>query len=882
MFSPVIDQHVYEGQDYVWVNGVDAGVTVKVFSTAQRRRNPKLGEAQSFGESVIVSVNALKKDESIYAVAYQGAGQSNPSEKVTVQPLPPDIPKPLTSLTLYEGATCLYAWGLLPGSTVKVWSGTDDLGEGKAYLSWIFFLPLSRPLKTSDTVQLEASLSGKHSGPTSALSPVPPRGSGPFAEKLPPPRVKPPLLPCMNVAALQGLLPGAHFQVFDRAKGQPDPGSVVYYMCAPELNPLVLLGKTLEADDEIKARQDFPALKLESGFGKPLPVQKPEHLTDPAFQQPIYAGFRSVKLYRLFPNAKVEIAVFDGSQEVFKASRTFQNINEFDLGQELQAGWVVKAQQFLCGQLSGWGEAPVLGFEGELLAPVVEEPLYACANLVRIANRQEGATVTVYVDKVYAGEAAARLVPVAPHLIAGQKVTAIQSIGKVHSQESKPPVTVKETEPPKPVLSIPKDYRSVQVANLLPGAQVEIKEKNLTIGSKEAVDPIEMINLDIEPWPGMQIYARQSLCAKFAESKPVKVQGKIAVEKISRLSTTGIGIAPKLGLSNAALATEAITVHVRTQLPVKQDLKVRLISSDPAIAPLIGSDERIIPAGAMEASFSVLALETGVAYLTLEAQDYQQAFDTSGWNIDVQDPRYELIIKGMITITSSKEIWLEQGGSKNLTIQAQPRPPDGNIILQNWPDTKYGAYITKVITIPANTTLTYATFEALETGFHKDQFFEVVATRAMLDGSQPPKPAKNDWLMIRNQVEIARYEPAVYEIWVKGKAKSLPPYAPYNKTISLYPSNITLAYEQSGYESIVDGTLLGIENKTSHALTLFRTDASIFGWTGLSLKPYDNITVSIPDATDLLNKWRAKVTDVPSSSQIGDWPSVVDITIYYK
>jgi hypothetical protein len=670
----------------------------------------------------------------------------------------------------------------------------------------------------------------------------------------------------MQVVGLHGLLPGAHFQVFDQAKGQAEPGSVVYDLCAPELSIPVLLAKKAEEGDQIRAWQEFPALNLKSDFGKPVTVERPKELAAPWIQRPIYAGESMVYLHRLYPSARVEIEVTKNSKKVFGASRTFQQENRFDLGMKLDGDCMVRACQSLCGQWSAWDEAPVLAFKEKVPAPIVEEPLYACANYVRIANWQKGARVIVEVDGSYAGDAKAPLVHVAPQLRAGQKVVAYQLMGDVPSLPSAK-VTVKDIDaPPKPVLSLPKDYRSVLVSNLLPGAQVEIKQKNLTLACKEATAPVESIYLDIEPWPGMEIYARQSLCLKYAESKPLTVLGKIAVEKITPNVDPKYSSIPRY-YPYGVLIYETLTVHIKTQLPVKKDLKVKLTLSDVNIAKILGTDEQTIAAGGSATSFSLLAADTGATYLTLEAQDYQQAFEASGWSI-LPDNRYELMVQGVISVSPSTKT-LKQGESFDLAIQAEPRPPDGKIMLQNWPKPP-ASYNTKVIDLPPNKTLTTAKYEALKTGANVAQTLEVIATRAILDGTPPPPGANNDWLTLRYNMELARYKQAVCEVTVEPLPKPGPP--PGESTATITFGAVWFQYLQATKMSEIDGTITKIINNNNVNITIGRVGHPTFIYVGAK----SETSLKWP-GTNILNYWYVELDPKGTAG-----PPQLDLIFYYK
>ncbi len=193
MLSPIIDKHVYEGAHIVRVTCIEAGATVTLRSSGN-----ELPKGQALGGELIIDVGRpLEKDEELTAVAQVGPQSSNPSAPVKVLPAPQPLPFPLTETTLYIGGTGIGAWGALPGSTVQVVSGAEELGERLA-TNGQPIIGFGRPLTGADAVQLQARLGQQMSPLTKAITPVQPQGSGPYAEKLPPPDVKPKLYACQR------------------------------------------------------------------------------------------------------------------------------------------------------------------------------------------------------------------------------------------------------------------------------------------------------------------------------------------------------------------------------------------------------------------------------------------------------------------------------------------------------------------------------------------------------------------------------------------------------------------------------------------------------------------------------------------------------------
>ncbi len=154
MFPPDIDKHVYDGQDYVWVNGVDTGATVKVFSGIQKSEVTfSKARGQSFGVVSSCLREGPEKDVKSYTRwRIRARIRANPRKRSPCRPCRPPFPTDCFSDS-FEGGNLPICLGiasrqyrLKSGAGPMTWGRTDNLP--------FFFLirPLSRPLKTSDAV----------------------------------------------------------------------------------------------------------------------------------------------------------------------------------------------------------------------------------------------------------------------------------------------------------------------------------------------------------------------------------------------------------------------------------------------------------------------------------------------------------------------------------------------------------------------------------------------------------------------------------------------------------------------------------------------------------------------------------------------------------
>lgn len=668
MLSPIIKEPVYECTEFIRIHSIQSGYAIVVQSG-----NETIGESEAKSGSVIVKLKRpLTSGETIKAVAMEGSKQSKPSAPVEVQQLPPLSP-PLAETTLYVGAICIHAWGLIPGSTIRAWNGIDLLGRGIAYDSFIR-LPLNRPLMGGDAVRLEAEMCGKKSAKTAKIVPIMPYGSGPYAEKLPPPAVKETLLACQRVVGVKGLLPGARIKIFaDNTTG--------YDQCAPTINGSFLLGPELKENQLVTAQQSFDSLNLKSDLSDSVRVGSPKNLIAPMICEPVSEGNRSVFVLNLENSVKVEITV-DG-KSIGRAD--YAGDYEFDLGYELKSGQKIKAGQGLCGNWTWSKEVTVKPLPKEVLPPKLEEPLYPCANIVKIADKIEGSLVKIYADHIFIGNGKMSLINIAPHLVAKQKITATQTVGNITSKHCNP-VVVKDTPPdlPAPKLDDPIDSCSsyVTVSNLLPGARVNIFWNKLLIGATEALNKIVLVSVSPQPWPGTKIHANQSMCMlKSTDSKTLAATGYIMVKAIG---THDIGSFDVL---------EQRSLRLKTKCPVNVDTKVTVSSvkklgykgshaqwEDAGVISIKGSGEYVIPSGKSSTDFMIKTVKQGFCWLKVTADHFIQVRETRNsmspdglsWNY----PGLEKI--NVYTVTGPKvnpdKIEITEGESFTLKFTLNPIP----------------------------------------------------------------------------------------------------------------------------------------------------------------------------------------------------------------
>ena len=129
MLVPIISEPVFEGADYVRVDSIEVGCAIIIRSDKEGEK--PIGRAQPNTGALVFLRRALQSGEKLTATALQTdvpiPKQSDPSKSAPVYSLPSPLPKPVTLTTLYAGSIGIDAWGMVPGSRVRVLSPSDRI-----------------------------------------------------------------------------------------------------------------------------------------------------------------------------------------------------------------------------------------------------------------------------------------------------------------------------------------------------------------------------------------------------------------------------------------------------------------------------------------------------------------------------------------------------------------------------------------------------------------------------------------------------------------------------------------------------------------------------------------------------------------------------------
>jgi hypothetical protein len=668
LLSPIILNPIFAFSKVAVVYSIEADDKVTIYSGNQKTVDnksistwDKIGTATSTGGAVNVWLDRpLKKDEYLTAVVDRKKQSSNPASPVQVQELISPISAPICLDTLYVGSKGIYAWGMIPGSKVSIFSnGNELLGEEIAVRgdAQVF---LNRPLKSSDSITLIAAMVdavGTQPGSTLiGITPIMPHGSGVYAEKLPPPTVIGPLYDGYNIVGLRGLLPGARFWVYaDRED------NIIFDNIARRLSDPVLIGSFLKEGQRVFARQAFESINMISDPGNAELVKKIPFVPPPYIEDNVYEGDTIIFIDNLLCPVEVQIEIYTlNSSTLQKKTILIESLhytggfNQFDFGLELQENWIIIAKQIFNGLDSPLSNKVVVKKKTEKpKPPVVHDPLYAFSNIVPVDVREDDAWETVFADKIMIGEKKGKVVRVTPHLQENQGITAIQAVGKNNSSDpSHPPIKVwgiGDAIKPPTLWYFDACLPYCGVSDLLVGAQVNVFwEPNLLIASGDAVDGFIVLPFSIQPWPGAKIVARQSLGGiKSANSNEAYGFLNLNFSSITKTTEQNKELLGEGEIKWGRIyCNDLLIVKVATSCPVRENLAVTINSSNNYLK-VHGLPTNNIGANESETIFMLEALAPGKANILLSTdKSYiaNSSIPVTVFGKTTIDPSYQFIL----------------------------------------------------------------------------------------------------------------------------------------------------------------------------------------------------------------------------------------------
>lgn len=465
---------------------------------------------------------SLVAGQQITATQTVGIETSPPStEAVEVQAKPPVIGTVGFRSHLNQCGECIWLEGLVPGAKVELRDGGTILGAGESY-DGNARLHLSTPLAAGMDIKAQQT----------ACSTLGVITDGPqvdvLVEKqhtLPTPVVQTPLRECERRVTVSNVVHGATVTLM-RSAGPNLQACFDLDALWMGVTPPLTLGETVSARQELRGR-----CKLKSADATPVIVQDNTPVPVANVVPPLCEGNTTVVLSGLIMGARVKILA-DGAELGF-AESPVDGTYDF-LVPPLVGGTTITAIQELCGEWSVPGTGiHVDKAPASLPTPKVHDPLFECGAAVRVSNLHVGARVYVYSSLLGApiGERTAHAVevdvPVAPLLIAGDKIFAVQRGCGLVSSKSMVVVVGKIEKLKAPHVAEPlfSCENAVRVTDVVPGARVDVYVNGIFRGTAVGGGTDLMVDVSGQLTVGDSVTALQRLCQHISPlSKPVIVQ----------------------------------------------------------------------------------------------------------------------------------------------------------------------------------------------------------------------------------------------------------------------------------------------------------------------------------------------------------------------
>lgn len=566
LIAPTIKSEVSECSQHILTEGNLTGATVKVYQNGTNQ----IGQGNASSSQYWVLIDAgvvLNQGDTITATQTLGTDTSPETpESKEVQGTPANPPAPIFKTHLYGCASCLWLAGMVPGAKYEIIGqnestladeerATGTTAGGSSHVTLNQALWPGEKLKAIEDAC--GSLSGSANSQPAELYPL---------SQLPTPKVDGPLYKCdTNIYGsdcVEGFfvwmrrengailvqeadscsLGGANFRAFPDL----DENEEVYMWLASNGK-----GQENEHDDE-RCPSQGPNSEIETVLGLDL-------IPAPHVIEPLCAEGVVVTLNNLRPGARV-IITHDGVDYIGQADG--KGPQDFHVD-PLQGGKTVEAVMEICGIKTGKSNVVTVNPQPvNLPAPIVQDPLFSCTDVVHVSNIHPGALVLVYSKSIgligsayiYNDEAN---ITVAPGLMEGDEICAVQKGCGLKSDESNVVLVQKPDELPRPVVVEPlyDCGEHVRVENVVPGAIVEVYVNGNFAGGAMVAEDEGSIDINTLLKTDDKVIARQLLCDLISEfSVEVEVEAFIGSwEERDWLDTDGNPISE----SNKILAVHA-------------------------------------------------------------------------------------------------------------------------------------------------------------------------------------------------------------------------------------------------------------------------------------------------------------------------------------
>jgi len=353
-----------------------------------------------------------------------------------------------------------------------------------------------------------------------------------------PPTVIGPISVCNSSVRVRGQNIGANVQLFQSGNESPIGGGVATWSDQPF---------PLKAGVKLTAGQSITATQTKDGVtspASPSPIQiqagSPARIGAVMCATHIYECGQALSFIGAVPGATIEVTV---AGQVRGSRVSADGTAKVPLSAPTKATDTLVVTQTACGQTGPPAtlpqpDKPPLTAQGLLPVPSIAGPVYACQEAIQIGNVVDGALVAV--TQAPSATTASGLFATSSELLqtkpigAGEAVSVMQSMPDCQIQGvSSAQVPVSPTAPvPVPSVIAPLCTGDVYVglSNLIPGAQVEIFQGGVSLGTGACSTSTQYFAV-----PALSrkqpVQATQSLCGNTSElSKAVKVKGAMTLD----------------------------------------------------------------------------------------------------------------------------------------------------------------------------------------------------------------------------------------------------------------------------------------------------------------------------------------------------------------
>jgi hypothetical protein len=511
----------------VRVQGQVTGSTVTLFADGRM-----VGQAAATGPDQWFDLAPgvpLPPRAKVTATQEDGGGVSAPSPQPVIVQARPQHPGHVVIVShLWQGGECIFVTGATPGAAVTL---TGHGGTFRASADDGTATVHRKPLQAHELMEAFQTPCGV-AGPRTIGAPAEPLPSGyttPYFDE--------PLHACQTELVVHGVADGGTITL-TRSAGDTQAG------CVPVSDGIVGLITPLQENETVSCRLELPRGQVvappRSGRVGPRPPE-------PAVRGHLCAGSTSIVVTGLVTGQRLTVLQNGQSIGYCEApSATFAVPTP-----PLVAGSTITLQYGLCDAVSTTARSCTVDAAPASLAAPLLAPCVACAESVHVSKVHPGASVQVIseqlgapIGQAYAdGEAVD--ISVAPLLIAGDRLTAVQT-GCGHTSKPSPAVVVAALgtlAPPVVVTPLLEGRHAVTVANLRPGARVDVYVNDLFAGAALATASTVSVPVQQGGLPlliGQKVYARERLCTETATSTGVAVAPLPPVIHFSAVPAGGI------------------------------------------------------------------------------------------------------------------------------------------------------------------------------------------------------------------------------------------------------------------------------------------------------------------------------------------------------